>query len=110
MTTQKLKKIENFKISNDFGSVQFLGETDVTEVDLADVVSIIQSTCEVYDDERHKETKPIVGHKLNRPAIITLNKMHPRENQTTTQKEKKLKEILDRNGDAEHLSYDQISF
>lgn len=33
----------------------------MTRVDLADIVTIEQGNCEVYDDERHKLTKPSVG-------------------------------------------------
>jgi len=62
--------------------------------------------CEVYDDERHEDSKPEVGKKLNRPALITLQNMKPGFNQTTKEKERKLKAILDKNGDAEHQSYD----
>jgi hypothetical protein len=35
-----------------------------------------------------------------------LKNMRPSANQTPIEKEKRLKAILDRNGDAEHLSYD----
>lgn len=61
MSNQQLQKIKDFTVSNQHGSVQFIGETDITGVDLADVVSISQAVCEVYDDERHKLTKPEVG-------------------------------------------------
>lgn len=69
---QELVKISDFKIYNEFGSVQWIGETDLTELDLADLVTIELESAEVYDDERHKMTKPSVGLKLNKPAIITL--------------------------------------
>jgi hypothetical protein len=54
--------------------------TDVTGVDLADVVDIVKGSVEVYDDERHKNTKPIVGEKLNKPAVITLYNILPKVN------------------------------
>ena len=77
MTGSRLERVENFKVSNSFGSVLFLGETDLTSVDLADVITITQGVCEVYDDERHSDDKPAVGKKLNKPAIITLKNMKP---------------------------------
>jgi hypothetical protein len=62
----------------------WVGKTDVTRVDLKDIVTIDQSNCEVYDDERHKVTKPSVGQKLNKQAIITLKGIKPKVGQTFT--------------------------
>ena len=53
MSLQELGQVENFKISNEFGSVQFLDKVDLTDVDLADVVTIVLRSAEVYDDTRH---------------------------------------------------------
>jgi hypothetical protein len=50
MTTDELKNVENFTISNEFGSIKFLGKTDVTCVDLAKIVTINHNTAEVYND------------------------------------------------------------
>ena len=58
MTVQQLRNVPNFTVRNQFGSVQFMGDTDITAVDLADVITISQGVCEVYDDERHINTKP----------------------------------------------------
>ena len=48
--------------------------TDLTEVDLANIVTIKDKTAEVYNDEDpiQLKTKPPVGQKLNKPAKITL--------------------------------------
>ena len=75
MTIEDLKKVENFTVSNEYGSVQFIGETDLTSVDLADVITISLGICDVYEGEKHQKTKPAVGEKLNRPALITLYNM-----------------------------------
>jgi hypothetical protein len=40
MTTMELENVENFTISNEFGSVKFIGKTDLTRVDLQDIVTI----------------------------------------------------------------------
>lgn len=54
----------------------FPGKTDLTEVDLADIITIEQNSAEVYDDDRHM--KPEVGQKLNRSAIIALYNIKPK--------------------------------
>jgi hypothetical protein len=56
-----LEKVDNFTVSNEFGSILFLGQTDVTSVDLQEVVTIEKGSVEVYDDEKHHLTKPSVG-------------------------------------------------
>lgn len=61
MTVKELENVKNFTVSNQFGSILWTGKTDVTRVDLADIVTIIQNNAEVYDDERHGSTKPAVG-------------------------------------------------
>ena len=68
---------------------------------------------EVYDDERHigEIAKPPVGQKLNKPAVIKLNNMKPRANQTVAAKEQALKRALAKDPDgAQHISYDSYSF
>ena len=64
-------------MANEYGSVQFLGKTDVTGCDLAELIEITRGSCEVYD-EQHKDSKPPVGQKLNRPATITLLQVRPK--------------------------------
>ena len=87
MSAAALQKVANFKISNEHGSVEWIGDTDVSGLDLADLVTIVQSNAEVYDDDRHKMSKPPVGHKLNKPANITLFNIKPRANQSAEKKE-----------------------
>ena len=40
MTTKELQNVDNFTISNQFGTLKFIGKTDLTEVDLQDIVTI----------------------------------------------------------------------
>jgi nuclear pore complex protein Nup98-Nup96 len=101
---KELESVKSFKVSNEFGSVEFIGETDVTRVDLGDIINIEEKNLEVYDDERHVD-KPAVGQKLNKPAIITLKNIKCKDNQTIQRKEDLLKKRLIKD-DAEHLSYD----
>jgi hypothetical protein len=74
----------NFSISNTFGLIEFPGETDLANVDLADVVTIELGGVEVYDDKRHVPY-PKVGQKLNRPARITLFQVQKPDDMTITE-------------------------
>jgi hypothetical protein len=40
MTLDELRSVEGLKLSNEFGSVEFLGKTDISQVDFDDVVTI----------------------------------------------------------------------
>jgi len=73
MSFEELKEVENFKVENEHGSVEWPGKTDLIGVDLADTITIRPKEAEVYDNERHIHSKPAVGQKLNKTAIITLN-------------------------------------
>lgn len=105
---ENLKEVEELKIWNEHGSVEFIGKTDVTGVDFADIITISKGNVEVYDDERHKLTKPAVGQKLNNPAIIILQGIKMKRGQTVADKEQRLRENLKKvdEGGAEHISYD----
>ena len=83
--------MENFKVWNEHGSIEWVDRTDLTNVNLADIITIQRQQVEVYDDERHATTKPTVGKKLNKPAIITLNNVRPKANQSASVKEALLK-------------------
>ena len=50
MSDEELSGVPDFTIFNDFGSIQFLGETDLRDVDLADVVTIANKEVEVYNE------------------------------------------------------------
>ena len=80
MSVDQLRQVSDFRVWNEHGSVEFLGQTDVTGVDLGDVITIVKSSAEVYDDERHvaANAKPPVGQKLNKPALITLRNIKPK--------------------------------
>ena len=115
MTQDQLEHVPGFRIWNQFGEVAFYGDTDLTGVDLADIVTIRMRDVEVYDDEKHRFTKPRVGQKLNRPALITIKNMKPnqKKNQTAAQKEQALIQALkkaDPNdpAPAEHIGYDAV--
>jgi len=106
MTIAQLGKVEELKVWNEHGSVEFLGQTDVVGVDLSDVITIKRGSVEVYDETRHGLNYPAVGQKLNRPATIILNNIRPKRGQSGSEKEEQLRRCLKERG-AEHLSYDE---
>ena len=61
MTLKELKQVKDFKIWNEHGQVEYLKPVDLTQVDLADVVTISKGNVEVYDEDRHKRVYPSVG-------------------------------------------------
>jgi len=64
-------------IKNSHGSIIFSGETDVTNLDLDDLVIIRKREVEVYPDEC--QVKHPKGEKLNKQATITMFNAFPKE-------------------------------
>ncbi|KAL0335360.1 UNVERIFIED_CONTAM: Nuclear pore complex protein A [Sesamum radiatum] len=56
-----------------YGSIKFLGETDIRNLDLESVVQFKNREVVVYADGRKK---PPVGQSLNKPAEVTLLNIH----------------------------------
>lgn len=94
MTVDELKKVQYFTIENKYGKIHYPQPVDLTEVDLADIITITKGSAEVYDDQRHAAIKPPVGQKLNNCAIITLYDIMPKKNQSIEDKIKSLKQGL----------------
>ncbi len=63
MTTSQLQHVKGFRIGNEHGSIEFEGETDLTGVDLAKIVTITHMEAEVYNDKDPEQLKmkPPVG-------------------------------------------------
>ena len=53
--------MKDFSIENEFGKIEFVGETDLSQVDLYNIVTIEKGSAEVYDDENPNTVKPPVG-------------------------------------------------
>ena len=49
MTNEKLRNVPDFTIFNKHGKIYFIGETDLTEVNLSEAVNIKECEAEVYD-------------------------------------------------------------
>ncbi|GJP52637.1 hypothetical protein CLOM_g11740 [Closterium sp. NIES-68] len=65
-----LARVRDFVVGRKgFGSVRFLGETDVRGLDVEAIVQFHKCEILVYMDE---ERKPPVGEELNKPAEVTL--------------------------------------
>jgi len=80
LSDDELAAVHAFAVERpDFGRVEWLGRVDVRGVDLDRDVRICERDgppeVEVYDDD--DASKPAVGSKLNRPAIVTLLNVGP---------------------------------
>lgn len=83
MSEAELAAVENFTVSRPgYGEVSWEGAVDVRGVDIDRVVSIESKDVAVYFREEDEGTKPAVGHKLNRPAMITYEEVFPRSDPT----------------------------
>jgi nuclear pore complex protein Nup98-Nup96 len=91
MSEADLAAVSNFVVERiGVGSVAWDGAVDVRDVDLDSVVTIENKAVEVYHREEELGTKPSVGTKLNRPAVITLHGVYSKNgpNAATDEKEK----------------------
>lgn len=98
--------MENFTIENEHGRITWEGETDLTQVDLAEVVTISHKAFEVYDDKMILK-KPQVGEKLNKEAVVTLFNFNLRKAKTLEEAEEFLIKQMKKNEClGEHIRYD----
>ncbi|KAL5551185.1 hypothetical protein UlMin_001361 [Ulmus minor] len=96
-----------------YGSIKFLGETDVRRLDLESLVQFNNREVIVYMDDTKK---PPVGQGLNKPAEVTLLNIKCFDKKTGRQytegpKIEKYKEMLKRKAEdqgAEFVSYDPV--
>lgn len=70
MTVDQLKKVENFQISNENGSIQWTEKVDLTRLNLDDIVEINNSMISLY--KGHLNKLPPCGQGLNKPFRITM--------------------------------------
>ncbi|CAF1189057.1 unnamed protein product, partial [Didymodactylos carnosus] len=75
-------RIKNLKITRqNYGSIEFPGWTDVTQLNLDETVSIGWKEICVYPNE---DNKPAIGMGLNKEAIIMLCRVYPSYGQRST--------------------------
>ena len=107
MTDEDLAQVFRFRVSRKgFGMIEWEGCTDVTGLNLDDIVNIEHQSISVYEGD---VDRPPVGRGLNKPAVLTLFDIYP-ANRNGSQDmyfkfEEKLKKICSKRG-AEFRSYD----
>ncbi|KAG7354391.1 nucleoporin autopeptidase [Nitzschia inconspicua] len=80
MDPADLATVYNFKVERPgVGKVEWEGAVDVRNADLDNIVVIEPKSVSVYTDEELVGAKPVVGTKLNRPAILTMEGVYPPE-------------------------------
>ncbi|KAF6163465.1 hypothetical protein GIB67_029314 [Kingdonia uniflora] len=108
------RRVKEFVVGrHGYGSIKFIGETDVRRLDLESLVQFNNREVIVYMDENKK---PPVGQGLNKPAEVTLLNIKCFDKKTGLQytegpKVEKYKEMLTkktREQDAEFVSYDPL--
>mmetsp|Transcript_35661 Transcript_35661/g.82949 ORF Transcript_35661/g.82949 Transcript_35661/m.82949 type:complete len:1050 (+) Transcript_35661:1154-4303(+) len=109
MTAAELATVSNFSISRpNYGSISWSGAVDVRSLDVDASIRIEDQSVSVYTDEEECGTKPCVGEKLNRGAVVTIYRVFPRGdiNATSVAKfEKKVARKTKKIGAEELLEY-----
>jgi hypothetical protein len=111
MTLGELEDVENFSIFNEYGRIDFEGVTDLTNLNLDQIVTIDNKRINVYQNG-DLDFKPPVGQGLNKPAVIHLYKCYPADKEKNITDEQlslylaSLQKICKEKG-AEFKSYDR---
>lgn len=80
MDPQDLAAVDDFKVERlGVGKVEWEGAVDVRNADLDKIIVIEPKSVSVYTDEETVGTKPEIGKKLNRPALLTMEGVNPPE-------------------------------
>lgn len=90
MSAAELRTIDDFTISNHFGSVEFPGRTDLTALNLDRIVQIGRDSVVLYPEGC---PKPRPGEGLNRKAKVTIFNRFPKSPSLAKQLEDKLRKI-----------------
>jgi len=109
-----LAAVTGFKVERPgYGSVEWDGAVDVRGVDIDTVVIIESKNVSVYDEAEETGEKPQQGSKLNRPAVITMYGVYPKDGAQSSAEAKakltrKIKKTTEKMG-AELLSFEEES-
>lgn len=76
MSLKELENVEDFTIYNEFGKIVFEELTDLTELNIDQIVNICEREITLYRNGRDKIT-PEIGKGLNKPATIYMYKLYP---------------------------------
>ena len=107
MSAEELAAVRSFSVQNEYGRIEFLGETDVRALDIDAIVRIEEKAVIMYPDEKGAP-KPSIGKGLNKPARIRLFDCRPRKEIPPELFEDKIRKVCARNG-TEFESYDTDS-
>jgi len=110
MSEADLAAVSGFRIERpEYGSVAWDGAVDVRGVDLDSVVVIESKNVSVYDEAESKGQKPQQGSKLNRPAVITMYDVFPKDGaESSMEAKEKLKRKIEKS--TKKMGADLISF
>lgn len=79
MSEADLAAVQGFRVERaGYGSIAWDGAVDIRGIDLDSVICIEHKEVAVYDNEEAAATKPSVGSKLNRPAVVTICDIFPK--------------------------------
>lgn len=114
MSEADLAAVSGFKVERSgYGSVEWDGAVDVRGVDIDAVVLIESKNVSVYDEAEEKGEKPERGSKLNRPAVITMHDIYPKDGaESSAEAKEKLKRKIEKSTKkmgAELLSFEADS-
>ena len=105
-SSKELSKVRQFTVFRpNFGKIEWIGETDVRNLDLDHIVKIEKKEVFVYEDV----TPVAEGEELNKPAVVTLHNVFPKEGSTEKKKAefyRKLQDFCESN-EADFISYDR---
>jgi Nuclear protein 96/Nucleoporin autopeptidase len=111
----ELAALSGFSITREgFGSVAWDGTVDVRGINLDSIISISHQDVAVYDNQEVDGTKPAIGEKLNRPAVISLYNTFPKKggknaSEDAKQKFSKKLEKATAQMNADFISYDSVN-
>jgi nuclear pore complex protein Nup98-Nup96 len=88
---EKLTAVSNFVVERKgYGSIAWDDVVDVRGLDVDKSINIVSQSVEVYLLEEEAGTKPPVGSKLNKPAVITVEGIYPDSDDAESKEKKKL--------------------
>jgi hypothetical protein len=105
MNKKDLERIKDFTVYNEHGKIVFPGETDITGINLDDIIKIEPNIISIYQNV----PIPSKGQKLNKKAIIEVYNILPEVDTPDAMNEfiQDIRLRIKENGeDAEFLNYD----
>jgi len=109
MDPADLAAVSNFSVTRKgFGTVAWEGVVDVRDANLDTSLEIELKSVSIYTEEESEGRKPEVGTKLNRPAVLTLEKVFPPDSSKPDNFARKVARQTAKMG-AELISYDPSS-